>query len=92
MNFDLNIIITLIGLACFAVTFTSFEPIQVHFKKLLLLPGRIYHPIGKILTCSQCFGLWFSLCYFHQPSFETLLSASIVSVLSSYFKYLISRL
>lgn len=92
MSSNFNYIILLIQLACLTVTWTSFEPLQVHFKKLLLLPGKFYKLLGKLLTCTQCFGLWMTLIWFHELSLQSILSAATVSVAATYIKYLTSKL
>lgn len=77
----------LIGIACLALTFVRFEPIQDRLKKLLTFPGKIWHLIYKVLSCPMCTGLWFGLALT-----QNILSASIISVLATYLSYITNRL
>lgn len=91
-NYNIYIII---GLACLAVTITSFEPLQNQLMKLNNLTGKFYKAIYKVLSCSQCTGLWLSiitLLSMQYSLFDTIVTSSIVSVLASFFKQQINKI
>ncbi len=85
MNYEF--IYRLIGLACLAVTWIKFDPIQSQIKRLLDLSGTFWHQLYSMLSCAKCVGFWAAM-------FVTgdLIQASVVAVLASYLTYLTSRL